>query len=131
LLDEFHTWANAQRRRLSGKTALGRAFNYALNRWEALTCFALDGRLSIDNNLSERLLRGVAITRKNFMFVGSDRGGDRAAMFYTLIETAKLNGLDPEAYIAAIINRMATGHVSKKLDALLPWNFKTEEAKAA
>ena len=131
LLDEFHKWANAQRRRVSGKTALGRAFNYALSRWEALSCFALDGRLSIDNNLSERLLRGVAITRKNFMFVGSDRGGDRAAVFYTLIETAKLNGLDPEAYIAAIINRMATGHASKKLDALLPWNFKLAEAKAA
>jgi transposase len=131
LLDEFHAWANAQRRRVSGKTALGRAFNYALNRWEALSCFALDGRLSIDNNLSERLLRGVAITRKNFMFVGSDRGGDRAAVFYTLIETAKLNGLDPEAYIAAIVHRMASGHGSRKLDALLPWNFKSEEAKAA
>ena len=89
LLDEFHKWANAQRRRVSAKTALGRAFNYALSRWEALRCFALDGRLSIDNNLSERLLRGVAITRKNFMFVGSDRGGDRAAVFYKLIETAK------------------------------------------
>jgi transposase len=81
--------------------------------------------------LSERLLRGVAITRKNFMFVGSDRGGDRAAVFYTLIETAKLNGLDPEAYIAAIVHRMASGHGSRKLDALLPWNFKSEEAKAA
>jgi hypothetical protein len=131
LLDEFHNWANAQRRRLSGKAALGRAFNYALSRWAALSCLAQDGRLSIDNNLSERQPRGVAITRKNFMFVGSDRGGDRAAVFYTLIEPAKLNGLDPEAYIAAIINCMATGHASKKLDALLPWNFELAEAKAA
>jgi hypothetical protein len=78
-----------------------------------LSCFALDGRLSVDNNLSERLLRGVAITRKNFMLVGSDRGGDRAAVFYRLIETAKRNGLDPEAYIATIINRMATGQPAR------------------
>src|SRR6476469_1268896 len=66
----------------------------------------------------------MAITRKNFMFIGSDRGGDRAAIFYTLIESAKLNGLDPEAYIAAVIDRMAKGHNSKALDALLPWNFR-------
>jgi transposase len=131
LLDAFHVWANEQRRNVSGKTALGRAFNYSLARWEALSCFALDGRLSIDNNLSERLLRGVAITRKNFMFVGSDRGGDRAAIFYTLIETAKLNGLDPEAYIAQVIDRMAKGHASKQLNTLLPWNFNVAEAKAA
>jgi transposase len=124
LLDAFKTWADEQRRRVSGKTALGKAFRYALGRWDALTCFATDGRLSIDNNLSERLLRGVAITRKNFMFVGSDRGGDRAAVFYTLIESAKLNGLDPEAYIAAVIDRMAKGHNSKALDTLLPWNFR-------
>ena len=75
--------------------------------------------------------RVMAITRKNFMFVGSDRGGDRAAIFYTLIESAKLNGLDPEAYIAAVINRMAKGHLSNALDALLPWNFKPTELKAA
>jgi hypothetical protein len=114
-----------------GKTALGRAFNHALSRWEALSCFVLDGRLSIDNDVSERLLRCVTITRKNFMFVGSDRGGDPAAGFYTLIETSKLDGLDQEAYIAAIINRVATDHASKKLDALLPWNFKRAEARAA
>ena len=108
---------------------VSKAFGYALARWDALTRFATDGRLSIDNNLSERLLRGVAITRKNFMFVGSDRGGDRAAIFYTLIETAKLNGLDPEAYIAAVIDRMAKGHNSRALDALLPWNFKLAEPK--
>jgi hypothetical protein len=73
----------------------------------------------------------VAITRKNFMFVGSDRGGDRAAIFYTLIETAKLNGLDPEAYIAQVIDRMGKGHASKQLHTLLPWNFTVAEAKAS
>jgi hypothetical protein len=131
LLDAFKTWADEQRRRVSAKTALGKAFRYALGRWEALTCFVTDGRLSIDNNLSERLLRGVAITRKNFMFVGSDRGGDRAAVFYTLIESAKLNGLDPEAYITAVIDRMAKGYNSKALDTLLPWNFKAAQATPA
>ncbi len=131
MLDAFKTWADEQRRRVSAKTALGKAFRYALGRWEALTCFATDGRLSIDNNLSERLLRGVAITRKNFMFVGSDRGGDRAAVFYTLIESAKLNGLDPEAYITAVIDRMAKGYNSKALDTLLPWNFKAAQATPA
>ena len=129
LLDAFKTWADAQRRRVSGKTALGKAFNYALGRWQALVCVATDGRLSIDN-LSERLLRGVAITRKNFMFVGSDRGGDRAAISYTLIESAKLNGLDPETYIAAVIDRMAKGHLNNALDALLPWNFRSSQTKS-
>ena len=71
----------------------------------------------------------MAITRKNFMFVGSDRGGDRAAIFYTLIESAKLNGLDPEAYIAAVIDRMAKRHNSRALGALLPWNLKLTERK--
>lgn len=71
----------------------------------------------------------MAITRKNFMFVGSDRGDDRAAIFYTLIETAKLNGLDPEVSIATVIDRMAKGYNSKVLDALLPWNFKPAEPK--
>ena len=89
--------------------------------------------MSIDNNLSERLLRGVAITRKNFMFVGSDHGsdhgGDRAAIFYTLIESAKLNGLDLKAHIAAVIDRMAKGHLSNALNALLPWNFRSFQTK--
>ena len=100
LLDAFNAWAMAQRRRLSGKAPLGKALQYSLSRWDALTRYVEDGRLSIDNNLSERLLRGIAVTRKNFLFLGSDRGGDRAAVLYTVIETAKLNGLNPEAYLS-------------------------------
>src|SRR3712207_2393142 len=99
-----------QRRRLSGKSALGKALQYALGRWDALARYVEDGRLSIDNNLAERQLRGVAVTRKNFLFLGSDSGGQRAAIIYTIAETAKLNGLDPEAYIAAILDRLARGH---------------------
>jgi hypothetical protein len=130
LLEALHAWAIEQRHRVSGKTGLGKAFAYAFSRWDALVCFASDGRLSIDNNLSERLLRDVAVTRKNFLFVGNDHGGERAAVFYTLIETAKLNSLNPEAYIADIIQRMANGHPNRQLDALLSWNFNEAGTKA-
>jgi transposase len=124
LLATLHTWMQAQRRRVSGKTALGKALQYALGRWEALTRYADDGRLAIDNNVAERLLRGIAISRKNFLFLGSDKGGERAAVLYTLIETAKLNGLDPEAYLTHVIDRLAHGHLASRLSELLPWNCK-------
>ena len=133
LLAEFQEWFEDQRRRISSKTALGQALQYALSRWDALTRYITDGRLGIDNNLAERLLRGIAVTRKNFLFVGSDTGGDRAAVLYTLIESAKLNGLDPEAYLADVIDRMAKGHPNTRLAELLPWNWKPaiETAQAA
>ena len=131
LLDALHAWMLAQRRRLSGKSTLGKALQYALGRWEALTHHLEDGRLSIDNNLAERQLRGVALTRKNFLFVGSDAGGQRAAIVYTIAETAKLNGLDPEAYIAAVLDRLARGHPARRIDELLPWNFRPERQAAA
>jgi hypothetical protein len=118
------------RYRLSGKSTLGKAVQYALNRWEALARYLEDGRLSIDNNLAERLLRGIDLTRKNFLFLGSDAGGDRAAIIYTVAETAKLNGLDPEAYIAAVLDRLARGHTIDRLDELLPWNFKPAASPA-
>jgi hypothetical protein len=83
------------------------------------------------NNVAERLLRGIAVSRKNFLFLGSDRGGDRAAFIYTIIETAKLNGLNPEAYLTAVLDRLAHGHSNHRLDELLPWNFQTTLAAAA
>ena len=98
--------------------------NNALTRWEALTRYVDDGRLAIDNNVAERLMRGIAVTRKNFLFLGSDKGGDRAAVLYTLIETAKLNGLNPEAYLAHAIDQLARGHLASRLSELLPWNCK-------
>ncbi len=131
LLDAFHDWAMAQRRRLSGKMPLGKAFQYSLSRWDALTRYTDDGRLSIDNNLAERLLRGIAVSRKNFLFLGSDRGGERAAMIYTIAETAKLNGLNPEAYLATVLDRLAHGHLNTRLEDLLPWNLKPSLAAAA
>jgi transposase len=124
VLTDLKTWLEVQRRRASGKTLVGKALSYALNRWEALTRFADDGRLAIDNNAAERLLRGIAVTRKNFLFIGSDQGGDRAAILYTLIETAKQNGLNPEAYIAHVLNKLASGHLATKIEELLPWNCK-------
>ena len=101
---------------------------YALSRWDALTRYVEDGRLSIDNNLAERLLRGIAVTRKNFLFLGSDAGGERAAIVYTVAETAKLNGLDPEAYIGTVLDRLARGHTIHRLAELLPWNIRLEGA---
>ena len=130
LLAELQQWLDDQRRRISGKAALGRALQYALSRWDALTRYTTDGRLGIDNNLAERLLRGIAVTRKNFLFVGSDTGGDRAAVLYTLIESAKLNRLDPEAYLADVIDRMAKGHPNSRLADLLPWYWKPATAIA-
>jgi transposase len=128
LLEALHDWMLQQRRRLSGKSTLGKALQYALSRWDALARYVEDGRLSIDNNLSERLLRGVAVARKNYLFVGSDAGGQRAAIIYTIAETAKLNGLDPEAYIAAVLDRLAGGHTIARLGELLPWNIRLEGA---
>jgi transposase len=131
ILDALRDWLVAQRRRLSSKNALAKAIQYALIRWEALTRYAGDGRLAIDNNVAERALRGIAITRKNFLFLGSEAGGERAAILYTVLETAKLNGLDPEAYLADVINRMASGHPINRLGELLPWNWQRQPAKMA
>jgi len=124
LLDAPHAWMLAQRRRLSGKSTLGKALQCALSRWEALTRHLEDGRLSIDNNLAERQLRGIAVTRKNYLSVGSDAGGQGAAVIHTIAETAKPNGLDPEACIAAVLGRMARGHPISRLDELLPWKIR-------
>ena len=131
ILDALHDWLTAQRRRLSSKNALARAMQYALGRWEALMRYAGDGRLAIDNNVAERALRTIAITRKNFLFLGSEAGGERAAILYTVLESAKLNGLDPEAYLADVIDRMAKGHPINRLGELLPWNWQRQAAKMA
>lgn len=108
--------------KISGKSALAQALRYALTRWDALTRYTTDGRLEICNNAAERAIRPLALGRKNWLFAGSDSGGERAAMMYTLIETARLNGLDPEAYLRDVIGRIAD-HPMKRLDELLPWNI--------
>ena len=131
ILDALRDWLTAQRRRLSSKNALAKAIQYALSRWEALTRYAGDGRLAIDNNVAERALRGIAITRKNFLFLGSEAGGERAAILYTVLESAKLNGLDPQAWLTDVIDRMAKGHPINRLTELLPWNWLRQTSKLA
>ncbi|MEQ1708948.1 MAG: IS66 family transposase [Terricaulis sp.] len=123
LVDDLQGWMIEQRQRVSGKTPLGKALNYMLKRWDAFARFLDDGRLCLTNNAAERALRGVAIGRKSWLFAGSERGGARAAMIYTLITTAKLNGVDPYAWLADVLARIAE-HSAQRLSELLPWNWR-------
>ena len=109
--------------KISGKSSLAKAIHYSLSRWDAMTRYTTDGRLDICNNAAERAIRPLAIGRKNWTFAGSDSGGVRAATMYTLIETAKLNGIDPEAYLRSLIVRI-DHHPAKRIDELMPWNIK-------
>ena len=121
LLDELHHWLHATLgREASKKSSLAGAIRYTLTLWRALTRFCEDGRIEADNNAAERELRVVALGRKNFLFAGSDAGGERAAAFYSLIGTAKLCGLDPEAYLRYVFEHIAD-HPINKIHELLPW----------
>jgi len=119
---------------LSAKSETAGAIRYALSRWRALTRYTEDGRLEIDNSAAERALRAVALGRKNFLFAGSDCGGERAAAMYTLLGTVKLNGLDPELYLCTVLARIADHPISQIHD-LLPWNLaaalQTDSSQAA
>jgi transposase len=121
LLDSLREWLRQSVSRASKKSELAKAIGYVLTRWTALTRYRDDGCIEIDNNTAERALRTVALGRKNFLFCGSDTGGERAAAIYSLIGSAKLNGLDPEAYLRHVIERIADYPVNR-VDDLLPWN---------
>ena len=113
----------------SRKAPIAGAIHYALNRWAALTGYVGDGRIEIDNNAVEREMRAVALGRKNYLFAGSDAGGERAALLYGLLNTAKLNGHDPESYLKQVLERIAE-HPVNRVDELLPWRLKPERVEA-
>ena len=125
LLESLKQWFEESLGKLSRKSDTTRAIRYALDRWEALTRYCDDGQLEIDNNAAERGLRAVVLGRKNFLFAGSDAGGERAAAIYGLIGTAKLNGLNPEMYLRQVLSRIAD-HPINRIEELLPWNLATE-----
>ena len=111
---------------ISGKSTLAKAIRYSLSRWAALTRYTTDGRLEMTNNAVERAIRPVAMTRKNYLFAGSDFGGVRAAAMYTLTESASMNGLDPEAYLRGVLARIAD-HPINRIGELLPWNWRPRD----
>jgi len=121
LLESLRDWLRQTLGRVSKKSELAKAISYILSRWTALTRYRDDGRIEIDNNAAERSLRAVALGRKNYLFCGSDVGGERAAAIYSLIGTAKLNDIDPEAYLRYVLERIAD-HPINRIDELLPWN---------
>ena len=131
LLESMRAWWKATLAKLSQKSDVAMAIRYALDRWSALLRFCEDGRVEMDNNAAERALRAVALGRKNYLFAGSDSGGERAAAIYSLLGSAKLNGIDPEAYLSSVLRRIAD-HPINRIAELLPWNlFPATAAEAA
>ena len=122
LVVDLKTWLTEQRAKLSRGNDLAKAIDYMLKRWPAFTRFLDDGRVDLSNNAAERALRGIALGRKSWLFCGSDRGGQRAAAMYSLIVTAKMNDVDPQAWLADVLARIA-GHPAHRIDELLPWNW--------
>jgi transposase len=123
IVTALHDWLTMQLATVPKKSVTADAIGYALNQWQALTRFLEDGRIELDNNAAERALRAVGVGRKNYLFLGSDAGGERAATMYSLLGTAKLNGLNPEAYLTHVLERIAE-HPVNRADELLPWNVR-------
>ena len=130
LVNELIEWMKRERAKLSSNNPVAKAINYTLRRVDVFTRFLHDGRICLSNNAAERALRGIALGRKSWLFAGSDRGGERAAIMLTLIQTAKLNDVDPQAWLADVLGRIAD-HKINDLAALLPWNWQTERIERA
>jgi len=123
LVAELEEWMRGERAKLSRNAPVAQAIDYMLKRWKGFTHFLADGRICLTNNAAERALRGLALGRKSWLFAGSERGADRAAFMYTLIGTAKLNDVDPQAWLADVLARIADTPQSQLAD-LLPWNWR-------
>jgi hypothetical protein len=123
IIDELEPWLRAKLALISQKTKLAEAIRYALSRWEGLTRFLDDGRIEIDSNVVERAIRPIALNRKNALFAGSDGGGEHWAVIASLIETCKLSGIEPHAYLADVITKIVNGHPNSQIDDLLPWAY--------
>ena len=123
MIAELPSWLREERAKLSRNNDTTKAINYCVSRWEAFSRFLDDGRLCMSNNAAERELRAVALGRRNWTFAGSDEGGRRAAAIYTLIASAKLNNIDPQAWLADVLARI-NDHAIHRLDELLPWNWR-------
>jgi len=130
LVVALEAWLREQRAKLSGQSKVGKAIAYSITRWVALARFLDDGRICMSNNAAEREIRPVAMGRKNWTFAGSDEGGHRAAAIYTLIQTAKLNDVDPQAWLADVLARLQD-HPAKRIDDLLPWNWERNRRQKA
>ena len=130
LVAELEAWMRSERAKLSRHSEVAKAMDYMLKRWDSFTRFLADGRICLTNNAAERALRGIALGRKSWLFAGSDRGGERAAVIYTLIQTAKLNDVDPQGWLADVLARI-NDHNIQKLDQLLPWNWKVARDRLA
>jgi hypothetical protein len=123
IIDDLEPWLRAKLALISQKTKLAEAIRYALSRWDGLTRFLDDGRIEIDSNVVERSIRSIALNRKNALFAGSDGGGENWAVVASLIETCKLNAVDPQAYLSDVITKIITGHPNSRIDELLPWAY--------
>jgi hypothetical protein len=123
LVDALKPWLEAQLSIVSQKSTIAEAIRYALTRWSGLTRFLDDGRVEIDSNAVERTIRPLALNRKNALFAGSDGGGEHWAILASLIETCKLNGVDPQAYLTDVFARLVAGYPINRLDHLLPWTW--------
>jgi transposase len=132
VLDALEPWLRERLALISQKSKLAEAIRYALSRWQGLSRFVADGRLEIDSNVVERAIRPIALNRKNALFAGSDGGAEHWAVIASLIETCKLTGVEPHAYLADVITRIVNGHPNSRLDELLPWAYpSTQDLKAA
>lgn len=125
-VDAFETWLAGHRARVSAKSPLGKALNYIAKYWGGLTAFLADGRIEMDNNTVERTIRPIALNRKNALFAGHDAGATNWGVIASLIETCKLNNVDPHAYLSATLTAIVNGHKQSRIDELLPWNYQTD-----